>query len=995
MAPFAATGGHNDFSKWLPELGYGGYIKYQLSHTLGIQADFLRGTLQGNDDKLWSGVTPPGPYQSFKTEIHWATSLSGVITIGNINWSQLHTAIQPYISLGGGAVNFNPTMTRKNTGTTVDFKSDGSSVTEFYIPVGIGIKANLSRSINLDLGYTMAYVDADNLDGYEASPYFADKFSYAHIGLEFALGNTTKPQLARHNAPAQLAKNMKDENDAMRASLAASEERYNRRLAEINTLRDNLNSMKIDSDGDGVADFFDKCPGTPQGIKVDGAGCPLPVTAPAKDTVIKVYNNTYVITEEDKKVVSEAIRNLEFDFGKASIRDRSLPYLDKVAAMMVKKGFSLKLAGHTDAIGSDAANMKLSKDRAESIKTYLVSQGVNNARIEAVGYGKMQPIATNKTEEGRQKNRRLTGEKYKKGILYWPLVQDKGHLVSSEINRSRMIASTPKPPYYAVIFTSLRTPEDAGYAEMSDRMVVLAQQQPGYLGHESAREGIGITVSYWESLEAIRNWKQHTEHLFAQQQGRAQWYSTYKTRICLVERDYGYRLCLVGTLIVTTYFVRAQNAFVFTPLKDDTIALAKTFAKVTEYYTGETKVLQGENKKYIADIYKERFDNVKEMFDKRELLTSSPEAIAYLNALTAEIIKANPVLQPLPIHFYFAKTADPNAASVGEGVIIFNIGLFTKLDNESQVVFILCHELAHLYLKHSDNSINKYVNTLYSKETQEKLSKIKNTEFQKREQLEKLLKGMTFTSKRHSRDHESEADSMGLVFMKNTNFDVHEALTCLVLLDSVDVDTFHTAGFLQQQFNSKEYPFKQRWTRKEEGLLGGYANLETDKELEDSLKTHPDCKIRIIALQAAVNQYRDVTRKKDMVDKAAFYHLQQVLPYETVWYYYTSSQYSLCLFNALEILNNKPGDPFLIAIIGKAFNGIAAAQKNHTFSKVADMPAPYRKENYNTLLQFIQNMYIEEVATVNYYYLKQYETQLSSYNEYISAFETSKRFNKQ
>jgi heme-degrading monooxygenase HmoA len=69
-------------------------------------------------------------------------------------------------------------------------------------------------------------------------------------------------------------------------------------------------------------------------------------------------------------------------------------------------------------------------------------------------------------------------------------------------------------------------------------MVELAQQQPGYLGHESAREGLGITVSYWESLEAIRNWKLHSEHLPAQQKGRAQWYSAYKVRICKVERDY-------------------------------------------------------------------------------------------------------------------------------------------------------------------------------------------------------------------------------------------------------------------------------------------------------------------------------------------------------------------------------------------------------------------------------------------------------------------------
>ena len=103
-----------------------------------------------------------------------------------------------------------------------------------------------------------------------------------------------------------------------------------------------------------------------------------------------------------------------------------------------------------------------------------------------------------------------------------------------------MIAQTPKPPYYAVIFTSLRTSVDEGYGNMAARMVELASQQPGYLGHESAREGLGITVSYWESPEAIKHWKQQTEHLVAQQYGREKWYTHYKTRICLVERDYGF-----------------------------------------------------------------------------------------------------------------------------------------------------------------------------------------------------------------------------------------------------------------------------------------------------------------------------------------------------------------------------------------------------------------------------------------------------------------------
>ena len=100
------------------------------------------------------------------------------------------------------------------------------------------------------------------------------------------------------------------------------------------------------------------------------------------------------------------------------------------------------------------------------------------------------------------------------------------------------ITKTPAPPYYAVIFTSLRTPGDAGYAAMSERMVALAQMQPGYLGMESAREDVGITVSYWADLDSIRAWKANAEHLQAQALGHRQWYSAFTTRIAKVEREY-------------------------------------------------------------------------------------------------------------------------------------------------------------------------------------------------------------------------------------------------------------------------------------------------------------------------------------------------------------------------------------------------------------------------------------------------------------------------
>lgn len=105
-----------------------------------------------------------------------------------------------------------------------------------------------------------------------------------------------------------------------------------------------------------------------------------------------------------------------------------------------------------------------------------------------------------------------------------------------------MIASTPQPPYYAVVFTSLRSEQDEGYADTATRMLELAARQEGFLGVESARgaDGLGITVSYWRDEAAIGRWRDDCEHRGARQRGRQDWYDAFQVRVCRVERAYGF-----------------------------------------------------------------------------------------------------------------------------------------------------------------------------------------------------------------------------------------------------------------------------------------------------------------------------------------------------------------------------------------------------------------------------------------------------------------------
>ena len=103
-----------------------------------------------------------------------------------------------------------------------------------------------------------------------------------------------------------------------------------------------------------------------------------------------------------------------------------------------------------------------------------------------------------------------------------------------------MISKTPPPPYYAVICTSIRTDNDKGYAATADKMLDLAKKQAGFLGFETAREDIGISVSYWSDLDSIKSWKENMDHRLAQAKGKSDWYQSYRVRIAKVQRDYGF-----------------------------------------------------------------------------------------------------------------------------------------------------------------------------------------------------------------------------------------------------------------------------------------------------------------------------------------------------------------------------------------------------------------------------------------------------------------------
>ncbi|MFD1768192.1 OmpA family protein [Sphingobacterium suaedae] len=374
------------FDKLEHNVGYSAYIKKQISPSFGIKAQYLGGKVGGTNESASSEQI-----SSFETKMPWSGALSGEWTMANTNWRFFNSIVKPYAAIGLGAMNFETTTTQDGTNTTAEKQ------TKLYVPVDFGFKFAVAKGINLDLGYQLNWANQD-FNGQTGGTFKNDLFSYAHAGLEIALGSGTKPALNNSNPVATLVNDYTAKYDEMKAE-------RDRLVAANNELKSQMESLTNDlkdDDGDGVANKYDKCPNTPAGVKVDGSGCPLPELKNETKVIEKI-----VVTEEDKKVVDEAIKNLEFDLGKSTIRSSSFPSLNRVATLLIEKNFSLKLAGHTDNTGSMQTNMRLSKERAEAVKAYLVSKGANASRIEATGYGPTQPIASNATAEGRQINRRV------------------------------------------------------------------------------------------------------------------------------------------------------------------------------------------------------------------------------------------------------------------------------------------------------------------------------------------------------------------------------------------------------------------------------------------------------------------------------------------------------------------------------------------------------------------------------------------------------------
>ena len=456
--------------------------------------------------------------------------------------------------------------------------------------------------------------------------------------------------------------------------------------------------------------------------------------------------------------------------------------------------------------------------------------------------------------------------------------------------------------------------------------------------------------------------------------------------MCLATYMLQMRFFVLFYLFAVCQTAKSQDAYSF--WKDD-IALRKKF--YDESMQKKHSTLAALSKQYAKDykeIYDHQFGEIEDLWNSTRPVTF-PEVHNYLQTIVKKIIAANPELQSTDARVVFTRDDWPNAVSMGDGSIVINGGLVIFLNNEAELAFVICHELSHYYLDHTNKSIKRIVDLYNSEAFTKEVKRLSKQEYGAGKEFDELMKKMAFGSRRHSRENEAEADRQAFLFMKNTGYDCNAIVSCLQILDQVDDSSIYKPLLAEASFNFDEYPFKKKWIQKESVLFGAMSDASpvTQKE-RDSLKTHPDCSIRILQLQDAIKKMP--AGKNFLVDEKFFYRLKKDFFPEITEQEFRNDNLTRNLYNSLLMLQNGDHTSLAVYSIVRDLNILFQKQKDHKLGNIEKETRSYPAD-YNLLLRMVDRLKLDEIAAINNYFCKKYESQMEGYDGFAEEKRTAQK----
>lgn len=401
---------------------------------------------------------------------------------------------------------------------------------------------------------------------------------------------------------------------------------------------------------------------------------------------------------------------------------------------------------------------------------------------------------------------------------------------------------------------------------------------------------------------------------------------------------------------------------------------------------------KGKVKTYIENRYKGRFDYYDYSIKSGDFYFDT-ELNVYVNSIYEKIAKANPSIPPITI--FISRYPSANAFNTGDGNIVVNIGLLNKLANDAQLAFILSHEIAHQTRSHVNNTIISKAEKYMSKEFQEQLKQTLKEEYNVRSKVRELLMPEIFNDMRFGRRDELEADSLGLIYSTNAGFNSTDIIATMDLLSQID--TYYDSNPLQLKslITVPEVKFNDRWLNNSHAT-SSLSMIEEDADtLEDSLKTHPDTKLRREAMERQLKTIASVKGQTYVSDSTHFERFRLIADMEMVASYFYYEVLSRMMYQAYEIKARYPSNTYANMMLSLGYARLHYLQSEHQVQREIALPKRHFEKSYNNFLAFLNEVKMEETAALGYYGIRPVNEQWKNNEDYLfTLFYTARQFEK-
>lgn len=394
------------------------------------------------------------------------------------------------------------------------------------------------------------------------------------------------------------------------------------------------------------------------------------------------------------------------------------------------------------------------------------------------------------------------------------------------------------------------------------------------------------------------------------------------------------------------------------------------YTKINENYSKNLKTkYQGELGRQLAKNYEEFQKEFRKKIEDKDFHHQS-EFNTYINSLITKLKAKNPKIPANP-QVLIAKDNTPNALSLGDGIVIVNMGLFNWLDNEDQLMAILGHELAHQILEHSLKEQQRSFNT--NKNSKTKVEEINKLKINKSDKAFDLFKNIVYGSSIQRRKNEMQADSLGYVLYKNTDFNKLQyklAYKNLQRFDTISPKVVKREVY-EKLFNLPDAPFKETWMKMEDFSTYQY-NQYKEKLNKDSIATHPEIDTRITHLTQLFPELKD-NESASTSHSLEFDQLKKIAKMEILPNEFYSENYGAGIYALMQMMsdNNIKDQKYFDTWLGKYFTKILDARKKYQLNRYLDRIEPQKQsESYQQFLSFMWNLNLDDIQKIANYYTK-------------------------